>query len=73
MAPEASPERWREFALSANAHRVRAPLLLNVADREMLSSVQPVAALQEADRAVEMYVFPDEYHGKWQPAHRGDL
>jgi dipeptidyl aminopeptidase/acylaminoacyl peptidase len=69
-APHQTPERWREFALTLNADRVRAPLLLNVADHEMLSSVAPVVALREAHRAVEMFVFPDEYHVKWQPAHR---
>jgi dipeptidyl aminopeptidase/acylaminoacyl peptidase len=66
-------ERWREFALSLNADRVRAPLLLNVADHEMLSTLMPVSALEDAGRAVEMYVFPDEYHEKWQPAHRLEI
>jgi len=26
--------------------------------------------LQDAGRPAEMVVFPDEYHVKWQPAHR---
>src|SRR5262249_40186815 len=63
-------DRWREFSVSLNADRVRAPLLINAADHEMLGALMPVRALEDAGRAVEMYVFPDEYHQKWQPAHR---
>jgi dipeptidyl aminopeptidase/acylaminoacyl peptidase len=69
-APEKTPERWREFGFSPNATRVRAPVLLNVADHELLNAVQPVMSLQDANKAVEMHVFLDEYHIKWQPAHR---
>jgi dipeptidyl aminopeptidase/acylaminoacyl peptidase len=62
--------RWNDLSVSRNPTKVRAPYLLNVPDREMLSALQPVTALEDAGRAVEMYVFPDEYHIKWQPAHR---
>lgn len=27
-------------------------------------------SLREHGKPVELVVFPDEYHGKWQPAHR---
>jgi dipeptidyl aminopeptidase/acylaminoacyl peptidase len=63
-------DRWNTLALSRNARHVRAPLLLNIPDHELIGSLEPFAALEEAGRAVEMYVFPDEYHVKWQPAHR---
>lgn len=69
-APHATPARWRGLALSENVGRVRSPLLLNVADHEMLLTLQPAVALSDAGRAVEMYVHPDEYHIKWQPTHR---
>ena len=65
-----SSPRWESLSLARNAHRVRAPLLLNVADREMIAWLESFTALQDAGRAVEMHVFPDEYHIKWQPAHR---
>lgn len=69
-ASEAGQERWRGFSLSLNADRVRAPLLINVGEYEMLSSLQPVTALEDAGRAVEMYVFPNESHIKFEPVHR---
>lgn len=62
--------RWDALSITRNAARVRAPLLLNVADHEMIDALHPYTALEEAGRAVEMYVYPDEYHIKWQPAHR---
>jgi dipeptidyl aminopeptidase/acylaminoacyl peptidase len=65
-----APDRWRSLALSENAGRVQAPLLINAADREMLSALESVTALEEHGRVVEMFVYPNEYHIKWQPAHR---
>ncbi len=61
---------WDGVALSRNVDRVRIPILFQVADRELLSAVQSWTALKAADRPVEMIVYPDEYHNKWQPAHR---
>src|SRR5262249_11545806 len=55
-------DRWRDLSLTLNANRVRTPLLLNVADHEMVSSLAPAAALRNAARPVEMRVFPDEFH-----------
>jgi dipeptidyl aminopeptidase/acylaminoacyl peptidase len=69
-SPEANVERWRSESISGNVERILTPLLINAADREMLWTLHSVTALQDAGRAVEMYVFPDEYHFKWQPAHR---
>lgn len=66
-APES--ERWGDLSVTMNAEKVRAPLLLNVADTEMLSSTAIVRALQRAGRSVEMYIYPDEYHTKWHPAN----
>jgi dienelactone hydrolase len=61
---------WDGVALSRNVERVQIPILFQVADRELLSAVQSWTALKAADRPVEMIVYPDEYHNKWQPAHR---
>lgn len=61
---------WKPFAMSVNARRIDTPLLLQLADREALLSLETYAALREAAKPVDLYVFPDEYHNKWQPAHR---
>lgn len=61
---------WREISLSRNARRVRTPILLQVADDELMSALESYTALREVDAPVDMFVFPDEHHAKWQPAHR---
>ena len=65
-----SGKAWRPYALSSDVARVRAPILLQSADREYLATLTSVTALQAAGKPVDLYVFPDEYHIKWQPAHR---
>jgi dipeptidyl aminopeptidase/acylaminoacyl peptidase len=62
--------RWDTASITRNAERVYAPLLLNVADHEMIDAMHPYTALEQAGRAVEMYVFPSEHHIKSAPAHR---
>lgn len=57
-------------SVGLNADRVDAPLLINVSDEELLGSVENVARLKDANKPVEMYVYPGEHHIKWRPEHR---
>jgi dipeptidyl aminopeptidase/acylaminoacyl peptidase len=68
--PRDDPESWQALAFTPQIDRVRTPLLINVADHELMQALEPVITLQETGHAAEMYVYPDEYHWKWQPAHR---
>lgn len=61
---------WGEISLSRNARRVRTPVLLQVADDELMSALESYTALREVGAPIDMFVFPDEHHVKWQPAHR---
>ena len=62
---------WDDISITENVSNVWAPLLINVADRELLAgAVDTYVSMSEAEKPVEMYVYPDEYHIKWQPAHR---
>lgn len=61
---------WADYSLRRNAERMKTPLLMQLADNEYLSSLESYVALSEQKAPVEMYVFPDEYHQLWQPAHR---
>ena len=61
---------YKAYSLGQNAEQVEAPLLVHVSDHELMGSVEAFARLQDAGKPVEMYVFPDEYHLKWQPQHR---
>jgi len=61
---------WRPYSMALNADRMTTPLLMQLADNEYLLSLETVTALREHHQPVEMYVFPDEFHIKWHPAHR---
>jgi dipeptidyl aminopeptidase/acylaminoacyl peptidase len=70
---EDRPAFWADYSLAVNARRVAAPILVNAPDREYLGAMQAVANLREAGKPIELRVFPDEYHIKWQPAHRSAI
>jgi dipeptidyl aminopeptidase/acylaminoacyl peptidase len=61
---------WEQLSLGWNAERISAPLLVNVSDSEHSWALEGVIRLVEAGKPVEMAVYPDEGHIKWQPAHR---
>lgn len=67
---KSDPALWAPMSLAQNAGAIAAPILIQAADREYLLSLESWTALKQAGKPVEMYVFPDEYHNKWQPAHR---
>jgi dipeptidyl aminopeptidase/acylaminoacyl peptidase len=69
-APFSGSEYYDRLSLARNAHRMSVPTLVHVSDDEFTLSVPALAALQDAGKAVEMHVFPDEIHQKWQPVHR---
>jgi dipeptidyl aminopeptidase/acylaminoacyl peptidase len=64
------PLFWRPMSLALNAGKIRTPLLMQLADEEYLLSLEAFEALREQSAPVELYVFPDEHHVKWQPVHR---
>lgn len=61
---------WKDMSLRDNAATMSTPLLMQIGDGEYLGAIESYAALREHDQPVELYVFPDEYHFKWQPVHR---
>lgn len=46
------------------------PVLWQVADRELSSALFDYTMLEDEDHPVEMHVFPNERHIRWQPIHR---
>jgi dipeptidyl aminopeptidase/acylaminoacyl peptidase len=67
---EDSSKFWKEFGFRPNADRIRMPILMQVADDEYTSILEGFTALQEVGAPVQLYIFPDEHHIKWQSAHR---
>ena len=67
---DGATEAWAPISLRISAAKVRAPVLMQLADREFIGGLEAYTSLKEHDKPVDMYVFDDEYHMKWQPAHR---
>lgn len=63
-------EFWKMISLESNVETMRTPLLMQLADDEFLLTVSTIAAAEEADSPIDFFIFPDESHIKWQPAHR---
>jgi dipeptidyl aminopeptidase/acylaminoacyl peptidase len=61
---------WKDVALEANAERIRTPILVSASEEEVLGALETYTGLREAGVPIDMFVYPDEYHGRWQPAHR---
>ncbi len=66
-------ERWRRISPEFHAENIDTPILIHVADSELLSAIPPHEALKDVGKPVEMYVFPEEYHVKVQPKHRAAI
>jgi dipeptidyl aminopeptidase/acylaminoacyl peptidase len=66
-------ERWRELSPALNAQRIKAPLLINVADSEVLPTLMLWNSLKELNKPVEMFVYAGEGHMKHQPRHRYEI
>lgn len=61
---------WKDMSLEVNARRLSIPILVSASDEEMLSALETYTGLREAGVPIDMFVFPNEYHIRWQPAHR---
>ena len=61
---------WKDVALEVNASRLSTPILLNASEEEFLDALVTFNALREAGVAVDLFEYPQEYHARWQPAHR---
>jgi dipeptidyl aminopeptidase/acylaminoacyl peptidase len=61
---------WKDMSLEVNARRLRTPILVNASEEELLEALETYTGLREAGVPIDMFVYPGEYHGRWQPAHR---
>lgn len=64
---------WKTYSLAVNSRHIEQPMLMQLSDDEYLLALEPYTALKAAGKPVEMYVYPGEYHVKWQPAHRAAI
>ncbi|GFE90384.1 hypothetical protein GCM10011488_53380 [Steroidobacter agaridevorans] len=67
--PEAA-EYWAQIDLADHMDSIEAPILMHIADREAIGIMRLQYRLSDARKPYEAFIFQDEYHQKWQPAHR---
>jgi dipeptidyl aminopeptidase/acylaminoacyl peptidase len=63
-------EFWRPVSLILNAERITTPILIQNASSEYEGGLDVVETFKHQGKAIELFVFDDETHVKWQPAHR---
>ncbi|MCW2387176.1 dipeptidyl aminopeptidase/acylaminoacyl peptidase [Sphingobium sp. B11D3B] len=61
---------WTPLSLARNAGKIDVPILVQTSDDEYEAGLDVLQAFRERGNPIELYVFPDEPHIKWQPAHR---
>lgn len=61
---------WRPLSLDLNIQTLKTPVLYNLPESEYLLAVRSAAIARELEKPLDLFVFPDEQHFKWQPAHR---
>lgn len=61
---------WREGTLESAINAKRVPILVQASSAEFRLALSTYSELRQRGWPIEMYVFPDEGHVKFQPAHR---
>lgn len=65
-----SEDFWKQISISMTPEKVAFPILMQLSDREYLLALRSYWALKSAKKVVDLFVFANEYHIKWQPAHK---
>lgn len=61
---------WRPVSLVLNVDRINVPILIQTADSEYEGGLDVAETFSNRNKAFELFVFNNETHVKWQPAHR---
>lgn len=64
---------WNRIDIAEHADQIEAPILFNFADAEVITGLTLMRHMENERKPFDAYVFPNEYHKKWQPAHRQAL
>lgn len=68
--PETDLARWKVVSPVWDIAALDTPLLMQLPESEIQSNVELHTRLRRASKPVEMFVFADELHIKYQPAHK---
>jgi dipeptidyl aminopeptidase/acylaminoacyl peptidase len=65
----AGRDYWSKIDIAEHVDSIEAPILLNLAAVETSGALHLIRHMAEAGKPYDAYVFPNETHIKWQPAH----
>jgi dipeptidyl aminopeptidase/acylaminoacyl peptidase len=68
-AMEGNSEFWSKLDIADNVDTLEAPVLMHLAAHETFAMVRLIRNLADAGKPYDAYIFPEETHIKWQPAH----
>jgi len=61
---------WNPIDVAQHVDKIKAPILFNIPDQEIAANTTLLRHLEDARKPFDAYVYPNEYHEKWQSAHR---
>jgi len=60
---------WNRLDLADNIEAIEAPILMNLAASETMPVVRLIRHMADAGKPYDAYIYVNETHVKWQPAH----
>jgi dipeptidyl aminopeptidase/acylaminoacyl peptidase len=69
-SPTETPDRWRQISPAYFPERIKAPLLMQMAEEEYRAALDYYVPMVRAGAAVEMYAFPHAGHWKFLPRQK---
>src|SRR3546814_814359 len=69
-SPLETPDRWRQISPAYFSERIKAPLLMQMAEEEYRAALDYYVPMVRAGAAVEMYAFPQAGHWKFLPRQK---
>ncbi|WP_298670734.1 Atxe2 family lasso peptide isopeptidase [uncultured Sphingomonas sp.] len=61
---------WAPLSLVQNVDKIDVPILIQTSDDEYEGGLDVMGAYRRRGKPIEMFIFKNEPHVKWQPAHR---
>ncbi len=68
--PDSDSLKWKTLSAADDVSRLDTPLLLQLPESEVRTSIELHTRLKRAGKPVDLYVFADEPHIKYQPRHK---
>ena len=69
-APDETPDQWRVVSATYRIEDFNTPFLMQLPEGEYRGNIELYVRLAQAGKPVEMWVYPNETHQKYEPKHK---